>query len=196
MSLPAPAPRTLLHTRKISFEGYLREDGLWDLDAELVDFKNHPIHMRERGDLAPGEPVHHMRIRVTVDDSLTITDIATVTESAPFGECQAAVPPMEKLIGFKLGAGWRKAIEGAIGGVAGCTHLRELLFNVATAAFQTIPHHREQLREARGEPAADPSTPPHYLGKCMAWDFGGPVVQRLMPMFYRPRSALPPETTP
>ena len=186
MTLPAPAPRKPLHTRKISFEGYLRDDGLWDIDAELVDSKSYPINMRERGDLAPGEPVHHMRIRVTVDDSLTITDIATSIDSAPFPECQAATDPMKKLVGVTLGAGWRKAIEGAIGGVAGCTHLRELLFNVATAAFQTIPGYRAQQREALGEPRHTESAPPHYLGKCMSWDFAGPVVQRLMPMFYRP----------
>jgi hypothetical protein len=37
--------------------------------------------------------------------------------------------------------------------VQGCTHLRELLFNMATAAFQTIPHHREKC--SRRESGAD-----------------------------------------
>src|SRR5690606_22654145 len=50
--------------------------------------------------------------------------------------------PMRKLIGLTMGPGWRKAIEGAIGGTGGCTHLRELVFNAATAAFQMIPHYR------------------------------------------------------
>ena len=186
MSLPDPSPRKPLHTRKVSFQGFLREDGLWDIDAELVDFKNYPIHMHERGELAPGDPVHHMRIRVTVDDSLIIQDIATSMDSAPFGECQQAADPMKKLIGVTLGAGWRKAIEGALGGVAGCTHLRELLFNMATAAFQTIPVYRAQLNQARGEQPDPAGPPPYYLGKCMSWDREGPVVQRLMPMFYRP----------
>jgi hypothetical protein len=187
MSLPEPSPRKPLHTRRISFEGFLRDDGLWDIDAELVDTKSYPIHMRGRGDggeLAPGEPVHHMRIRVTVDDDLRITDIVTAMDSAPFGECQSAAAPMKKLVGVTLGAGWRKAIEGAIGGVAGCTHLRELLFNVATAAFQTIPGYQSRLREERGEVAEPGAAPPFYMGKCMSWDFDGPVVERLMPMFF------------
>jgi hypothetical protein len=186
MSLPAPSPRTPLHTRKISFQGFLREDGLFDIEAELVDSKSYPIHIRERGDLAPGDPIHHMRIRVTVDDSLTITDIATAMNSAPYSECQAAADPMRKLVGVTMGRGWRKAIEAAIGGVAGCTHLRELLFNVATAAFQTIPVYRAQQRQARGEVPAPDAPPPYYLGKCMSWDVEGPVVQRQMPMYYRP----------
>ncbi len=187
MSLPDPSARKPLHTRRISFEGFLRDDGLWDIDAELRDSKSYPIHMHERGELAPGDAIHHMRIRVTVDDSLKIVAIQTAMDSAPFSECQAAVDPMAKLIGVTLGAGWRKAIEGAIGGIAGCTHLRELLFNVATAAFQTIPVYLAQQAKAGGE-RRDPDAPaPYYLDKCMSWDVGGPVVQRLMPLFYRPR---------
>ena len=89
MSLPVPSPRKPLHTRRISFEGFAREDGLFDIDAELVDFKSYPIQMNERGELPPGEAIHHMRIRVTVDATLTIRAIATAMESAPFGECPA-----------------------------------------------------------------------------------------------------------
>jgi Protein of unknown function (DUF2889) len=188
MSLPAPTARTPLHTRKISFEGFLRDDGLWDFDAELRDSKSYPIHMNERGDLAPGEAIHHMRIRVTVNDALVIVGIQTAMDSAPFSECQSAADPMTKLVGVTLGAGWRKAIEAAIGGVAGCTHLRELLFNVATAAFQTVPVYLAQQREASGD-LRKADAQPFYLDKCMSWDVGGPVVQRLMPMFYRPRAA-------
>ena len=90
MSLPDPSPRKPLHTRKISFEGFLRDDGLWDIDAELRDSKSYPIHMHERGELAPGDAIHQMRIRVTVDDSLTIVAIQTAIESAPFSECRYA----------------------------------------------------------------------------------------------------------
>ena len=187
MSLPVPTPRRPLHTRRISFEGFLRDDGLWDIDAELRDSKSYPIHMHERGELAPGDAIHHMRIRVTVDDSLKIVAIQTALASAPFAECQAAADPMAKLIGVTLGAGWRKAIDGAIGGVAGCTHLRELLFNVATAAFQTIPVYLAQQRAARGQRLGPDSPAPYFLDKCMSWDVSGPVVQRVMPMYYRPR---------
>ena len=86
--MPPAAARTALHSRRISFEGFRRDDGLWDIDAELVDSKTHPIQMQERGELAPGEPIHHMRIRVTVDDSLTIRAIGTAMDSAPFSMCE------------------------------------------------------------------------------------------------------------
>ena len=186
MALPDPTARRPLHTRKITFEGFVRDDGLFDIDAELIDSKSEAIHMHERGDLPPGGAIHHMRVRVTVDDALTIRAIQTAMDAAPFGYCQNAVDPVQRLVGSTLGAGWRKAIEGAIGGVAGCTHLRELLFNVATAAFQTIPIYLSKQREARGE-KRDPDAPtPYFIGKCLSWDREGPVVQRWLPLYYRP----------
>ena len=191
MSLPAPFARKPLHTRRVTFEGFLREDGLFDIDAELIDSKSDVIHMHERGDLPAGGAIHHMHVRVTVDDSLTIREIATAMDAAPFGHCQNAVDPVQKLVGATLGAGWRKAIESAMGGVAGCTHLRELLFNVATAAFQTVPIELSRQREARGE-QRDPDAPtPYFIGKCLSWDREGPVVQRVLPMYYRPPATKP-----
>lgn len=184
--LPAPVPRKPIHTRRIAFEGFLREDGLWDIDCELSDTKAMAIEMRERGRLPPGEPVHLLRVRLTVDDSFTIRDVQTATARVPFGECHAAADqPMRKLIGLAMGPGWRKAIEGAIGGVAGCTHLRELVFNAATAAFQMIPHYREVERGSARPPGAASDKPPFYMGKCMTWSFEGAVVRRLAPQFYR-----------
>ena len=183
-ALPAPAPRRPIHTRRISFEGFLREDGLWDIDCELSDTKAIPVHMREKGLLPPGEPVHLLRVRLTVDDTLTIRDVQTGTLNVPFGEChQATGEPMRKLVGLTMGPGWRKAIDGAIGGVAGCTHMRELVFNAATAAFQMIPHYKATQGGQREDTAA--GKPPFYMGQCMTWAFEGPVVRRLAPQFYR-----------
>ena len=36
-ALPEPVAREPVHTRAITTQGYLRHDGLWDLDAEPVD---------------------------------------------------------------------------------------------------------------------------------------------------------------
>ena len=58
----------------------------------------------------------------------------------------------------------------------GCTHLRELLFNLATAAFQTM--------SSSFAPPAD-GRPPMHLGQCKAWAFDGPVVEKVYPMFFR-----------
>ena len=183
--LPAPARRRPVHTRNVRFEGFLRDDGLWDIDCELSDTKAEPIHMRERGLLPAGEPVHLLRVRLTVDDGFTIRAVQTAAVNTPFGECQSAADePMQKLVGLTMGPGWRRKIEGAIGGVAGCTHLRELVFNAATAAFQMIPHYRA-TEGGKKDDAPKGGKPPFYMGQCMTWSFEGPVVKRLAPQFYR-----------
>ncbi len=180
--LPTPTQRTPLHTRTLTFRGYARADGLWDMEGELLDIK-HYDHLHGSGTRAAGEPVHHILVRVTVDAQLCIHDIQTAMDRTPFDECGVADQHVRRMVGQTMGAGWRKAIDTAMGGLHGCTHLRELLFNLATAAFQTIPHDLEMKRMARGEPMHDGQQPPFFMGKCMTWDFNGPVVARLMPRF-------------
>jgi hypothetical protein len=114
---------------------------------------------------------------------MKITDVAVTMPSTPFPECQQSKPPFSLLVGRTLGAGWRKAIEETMGGIRGCTHLRELLFNMATAAYQTIPIYREHLRRQAGLPAPEHKRPPPHMGKCLAWDFNGPQVKRNKPQF-------------
>ena len=46
MSLPpSPVPRQRLHQRSITYEGYRRDDGLFDIDAHLVDAKDHDFEL-------------------------------------------------------------------------------------------------------------------------------------------------------
>ena len=180
--LPAPVSRTPLHTRTLTFRGYARDDGLWDMEGELHDSK-HYGYDSSHGRREAGDPIHHLHLRVTVDDSLMIHAISTAMDATPFGECSLAGAAMQKMVGQRMGSGWRVAIERAMGGVAGCTHLRELLFNMATAAFQTIPHQMEMRRIAAGQPRLAEETPPFYMGKCMTWDLNGPVVARVAPQF-------------
>lgn len=187
LELPAPVARKPVHTRTLRFEGFLREDDLWDIDCELCDTKAEPVTLHERGLLPPGEPVHLLRVRLTIDDSFTIRAVQTASTKVPFGECHiAADEPMQKLVGLTMGRGWRKAIDGAIGGVAGCTHLRELVFNAATAAFQMIPHYRSTNGYTIKDDlqATAPGKPPFYMGQCMTWAFDSPVVQRVAPQFF------------
>ncbi|MES2401174.1 MAG: DUF2889 domain-containing protein [Pseudomonadota bacterium] len=183
MSLPPPQPRKHLHHRKVSYDGYLREDGLWDLEARMTDSKAYPMSTPDRGDMPAGTPIHDMYIRATVDDSMKIVEITAVMASRPFPECPKAEDPMQKMVGATMGPGWRHTIEKAIGGIQGCTHLRELLFNMATAAYQTIPVYQAHMHKRTTiSPDAEGKPPPH-LGKCMSWDFNGPVVQRIYPQF-------------
>ena len=181
--LPPAAARTPVHTRTVVFHGYHREDGLWDIEGQMTDVKAYALETPDRGRLEVGDHIHGMAIRLTVDDKMTIREVAVAMPSTPFPECQQSKAPFDRLIGRTLGPGWRKAIEETMGGIRGCTHLRELLFNMATAAYQTIPLYRARLRKLAGLPAPVLKRPPPHMGKCLAWDFNGPQVARNKPQF-------------
>lgn len=177
MPLPTPAPRQQMHVRKVEYRGYRREDGLWDIEGELHDSKPHAFEIKGEGRWDAGQPVHHMLIRVTLDEAMVVQDVQVAMESTPHAPCPQAAEPMRRMIGCRMGGGWRQAIERNLGGVQGCTHLRELLYNMATAAFQTMA----EVAFA----APDDGKPPGHLGKCLTWDFNSPVVERVYPMFFR-----------
>ncbi len=183
MPLPPPAPRTPQHTRAVTYHGYQRDDGLWDIEGVLRDTKAQVFEIPGDGVWQPGEPIHGLAIRVTIDATLTVRDIAVSMDDVPHAECPQAQAPMHRMIGSTMGPGWRRAIETHLGGIQGCAHLRELLFNMATAAYQTLPEEAS---------STDPAQPPHHLGRCLAWDFAGPVVARHHPLFFRPPATKPP----
>ena len=110
MNLPPPAPRTHKHTRRITCEGYRRDDGLWDIDARIVDTKTYRYTEPDRGPRAVGEPGHDMSVRLTIDDAMIVRDIEVVFSSNPYAACLGAAPNFKGLIGAKVGLGWRKAV--------------------------------------------------------------------------------------
>ena len=189
MPLPAPASRRHLHTRRTEFRGYLRDDGLWDIEGQLHDTKTYGFQSNDRGEVTPGTPIHGMTVRLTLDEGMTIVAAQVAMDDTPYGECTRAAPPVQGLVGRTVGKGWRKTINEVLGGVQGCTHMRELLFNMATAAYQTMWPWREHERRRQDLPRAQPGVPPPHIGQCMTWAVDSPVTQRVEPMFYRPRSA-------
>src|SRR5919205_434620 len=74
MPLTAPVERQPMHSREIRCQGFLRGDGLWDIEAHLVDTKPYdmPNADRPHGKIAAGEHLHEMWIRLTVDSELWV----------------------------------------------------------------------------------------------------------------------------
>ena len=179
--LPEPVPRQPAHTRSISARGFRRGDGLWDIEAELTDVKAYDSQ-GERFRPA-GEPVHRMQIRLTIDDALVVHAAVAAMPNTPFTECTPAADPFDALVGARIGPGWRKQVDAAMGGIRGCTHLRELLGVMATVAFQTVPGWRRHERRQRGEPTPVATEPGYQMGQCLGWDFDGPVIARVAPQF-------------
>lgn len=170
---PASVERQARHVRRVNYQSFERSDGLWDIEGELIDTKAIDTQ-RLNGDTLPaGTPIHHMHIRVTIDTELTVHAIEAVMDAHPLKGCPGALTAMQRMVGCNMARGWRKAIEANLQDVAGCTHMRELLLNMATAAFQSI----------LSAFSSAPDQPPSFLGRCTGWDFNGPAVLEFFPRF-------------
>ena len=188
LALPPPSPRKLSHTRTVVYQGYDREDGLWDIEAELTDVKTFDFQVPNEVSFPANEPIHGLKIRVTLNAQLVIQDVVTAMDRIPHPECAGAPHGMHKLIGCTMGPGWRKVIQQHVGGTEGCTHLREMLANMATAAYQTVPASQWHRRELAGVPQPAITKPPFHLGQCHSWALDSPTTQRAYPLFYQPRT--------
>ena len=182
MALSTPDPREHLHTRRVVVEGYRRHDGDWDIEAWLHDSKTYGYEEVERGQRAPGAPVHHMAVRLTMDSHKVIKRVEVAMPAAPYSACQTAQPNYQLLVGKQIGAGWRGAVNEAVGSTRGCTHLRELLFPMATVAFQTINVWQMQNADAATLEAIK-NQRPFSLDGCKAWASDSRMVMKFYPQF-------------
>jgi hypothetical protein len=107
--------RRLLHRRAIDCDGYLREDGLWEVEARLVDTKTFLQRDQFRGDLPPGSPVHDIRLRLAVDDSLTVREAETNMAATPYPTCIEVDGILRRLVGEQIGRGFRETVRRKIG---------------------------------------------------------------------------------
>jgi hypothetical protein len=137
--------RRLIHQRKVECQGYLRADGLWDIEGRLSDSKTHPVTLAEGRIVAAGQTYHGMLIRLTLDDDFIVREVHVAMPDVPTSQCRGAIPGYEKLLGERIGPGFSRRIKELFGGIGGCVHLTELLLPMATTAFQTIPMARAMV---------------------------------------------------
>jgi hypothetical protein len=153
---------------------------LWDIEAHLIDIKTYSFDNQDRGgEIRAGEPVHEMRLRMTIDLEFRIHRLEAVTEQAPYRICSEASAVMERLAGLRIGPGWMRKVKQRVGGTRGCTHLIELLPVLATTAYQTLHFALEQQEREKTH-----RSPPTILDTCHALASDSPVVQREWPAFY------------
>ncbi len=198
MPLSPPAERERLHTRAIEIAGYRRQDGLYDIEAHLTDRKSFGQTNFDRGYIAAGEPVHDMWVRLTVDETLVIHGAEAVSDKTPYALCPSAAPNFVRLAGMRIKSGFLREANQAVGGAAGCTHLRELLQQLATTAFQTVnPSRARREMVAEGKSVEKPGSDAFddriaetwgggekFLNTCLAYDEKGPLVKRRWPHLY------------
>jgi hypothetical protein len=173
---PSPTSRQRLHQRSITYEGFRRDDGLFDIDAHLVDAKDHDFELLT-GVRPAREAVHDMWVRVTIDASYVVHAIEVRTDSMPYPDaCDRIEPSYAKLVGANLVQGFRRRLHDDMGGTRGCTHVTELLSSLPTAAVQTFAGLR---REDEGD------AKPFQLDRCHALETTSESVRRYYPKWYR-----------
>lgn len=185
MPLSTAVPREKLHRRRIDMHGYQRADGLYDIEAWLEDTKTYAFDNLDRGTVPPGEALHGMWLRLTVGEDMVIRACEASTDFAPYAICPGATPAFAALAGVSIGPGFNRAVKERVGGALGCTHLRELLAQMATVAFQTIgPVRWRKARAAREAAISRGEAPPPNqrvipLNSCHAYAEGSEVVRRM-----------------
>ena len=195
MPLPPPADRELMHTRQITLQGFRRRDGLMDVEAHLVDTKGFDFSNPDRGRIPSGMPLHEMWVRMTVGDDLKIVACEAVTDHGPYVTCIGGAASFAKLVGLIIKPGFLKAANERVGGVLGCTHLREMLQQIGTVALQTIWPERSrrevaalEAAKARGETPTGPRPrtdgSPDMINSCFAYASDGPAVLERWPALY------------
>jgi hypothetical protein len=194
----APAPtstpastvtRETLHTRHIDLQGFRRSDGLFEVEARLVDRKPHD-HVPIRGDrpVVKGQPIHDMGVRLVFNEEMVVHDVHTFTDSSPYADCPGGGLPLQSLKGLKMSKGWSAEVRARLGGPRSCAHLRELLLPLATVAFQSLSALRAgqpERRDAQGRPLK--------IDSCYAYAAERELVLKFWPDFHK--SAQPAQAT-
>lgn len=179
------ATRRLVHTRKIDCHGYLRADGMMEVESVMRDISAAGSDLFFKT-LAPGEDLHHMQITLTLDSNLVIHQAQVRTLAAPTPWCADANAVYDGLIGLQIGPGFTKKVRELAGGTKGCTHLTELMGPVATTAFQTrhaVARETGSARAAHSLPGLLPR--PALFNTCQAYHADAKALEAIWPLHRR-----------
>ncbi|MCW5666254.1 MAG: DUF2889 domain-containing protein [Piscinibacter sp.] len=180
MPLPPPAARREVHQRTIEMQAFARADGLFDVEARLIDRKPFDFVRPSSPQPVPaGVPLHDLWVRLTVDGELTVRAIAAASDVTPWALCCEAEGTLQVLVGERLARGWSAKVKERLRSAAGCTHLMEMLVTMGTTALQGI----------RGSDPSRRPSPEAKLDSCYAYGRERSVVRMLWPEHHRPPPA-------
>jgi hypothetical protein len=184
---PDPATRAddtreELHFRRVDMRGYLRGDGLLEIEGRVTDRKPRDFNPYGGGATVPaGSPIHDMGVRIVYDEQLRVHDVSTFTVAAPYAQCPEGGRALQSLKGLRMTRGWSKEVKSRLGGERSCTHLMELLIPMATTAFQSLGSlgkRRVELLDVTGRPVK--------IDSCYAYGAQREIVLRRWPEYHRP----------
>ncbi len=171
MPLPKAQRRKHQHKRVINSDAFLRDDGLWDIEASMADIKSETTESEARDYVPAGEPFHDIKIRVTVDSTLKVLEVHASIDASPFDVCPNTTDLYKELAGTYIRPGWRAKVKELTDKAKGCTHINELLPVIATTAFQALWPNSDEATKKQGYKV--------MLDSCYAWSKDGELVNKL-----------------
>lgn len=174
---PSAGPRRSTHLRRITCEAFEREDGLLDIEALLIDTKPEPVRLVTGKKVEPGEAIHQMRVRLTVDRERWIVDASAYSEERPYPECEGIEPAYRQLVGLRIEPGFNLQVKRLFRGEAGCTHISELIPVMASTVFQVL------WTDTESSDLASPSAKSSPVGACHGLRLDGQVVRTHFPAY-------------
>lgn len=185
MPLSSAAPRREIHHRVIDMKAYARDDGLFDVEARLVDRKPFATAIAGFPNAVPaGHPRHDLWVRLTVDDHCVVRGIEAASDVTPYGVCKEAASTLSSIVGMQIAAGWSSKLKALLRGAKSCTHLMEMLIPLGTTAIQGIGGLNPEKKRA----ALDAQGIPRKLDSCYAYRRGSEVVRVMWPQHFLPPS--------
>lgn len=178
--------REELHHRQVDSRFYKRADGLYEVEASLLDTKSEPfLGLLRTEPIAPGVAHHDIVVTVVLDETMVVHDARVQMRVTPFSRCGGVVDTLAPLRGLQMGAGWNRQVRERLGGAMSCAHVVELLAQMATTAYQGLSSRRiVSLRLPESE-----SLHRTRVDSCYAFAADGEVVRTLWPRLARDKSA-------
>lgn len=177
----AAVEREVLHHRQIDMRGYRRSDGLFEVEGRVTDRKPFDFTPASSDRTIPAQQaIHDMGVRLIFDASMLVVDVQTFTDAAPYEICPAGGAALQAMKGVRIGQGWSGEVRRRLVGAESCTHLKELLLPMATAAIQAmspVNAHKGDRLDANGRP--------WQIDACYAYSAERPLVQQRWPQFYQ-----------
>ena len=103
-----------MHTRRVTCEGYERDDGLYEIESVLIDIKPYTVHVGDRGTISAGESFHEMHLLLVIDAQLNVHDIVAQTLQAPYAQCSDISQAYGALKGLNLRDEFMKKVRQSL----------------------------------------------------------------------------------
>ena len=181
--LPDGVTREELHVRRIEFRGFQRSDGLFEVEGCLTDRK--PIDFQPPSGsrvVRANDPIHDLGVRVIFDGDMVVRAVQTFFRDYPYKDCRGGGDALQAMVGARIGAGWSSEVRKRLPSSETCTHQKEIMVGLASAAIQAMTVKRLRLPDA-----VDAEGRPLKVGSCYAYDESREIVLQRWPAFHRPR---------